>query len=73
MFTVKLVEQKTGKPVKSQRVSVGFNFPRGISKEQYTDQNGEASFDEDNGNGEVYINGKTSFKGRIEGRILIYI
>jgi hypothetical protein len=74
MFTIKIVERATGKPAKSQRVSAGFNgFGRGMTKDQWTDQNGEAHFDHDPGKGEIYINGKNSYEGQIEGRVLIYI
>jgi hypothetical protein len=72
MFTIKLVENG-GKPAKSQKVAVGFNGLRGVTSDKWTDDNGEVHFDNDNGSGEVYINGKTSYEGKIEGRIVIYV
>jgi hypothetical protein len=74
MFTVQVIERKTGKPAYYKKVFVGFNgLFRGCSKEQYTDQNGEAHFSEDNGEGIIYVQGTEQYKGRIEGRIRIYI
>ena len=35
--------------------------------------NGEAHFSEDNGDGTIYIGGNAIYKGRIEGRKIIYI
>jgi hypothetical protein len=74
MFTIKLVERNSGQPAKSQRVAVGFDgFGRAVTNDEWTDDNGEAHFDNDNGTGEVYINGKTSYKGEIKGKVVIYV
>jgi hypothetical protein len=73
MFTIKLVDRSSGQPVKSQRVAVGFDGWRGVTSDEWTDSDGEVHFDNDNGNGEVYVNGKTSYKGKIEGRVVIYV
>jgi hypothetical protein len=73
MFTIKVIEGSTGKPAKSQRVCVGFDgILRGMTKEEYTDANGEVHFDYDNGEGDVFINGRKAFNGKIEGRVIIY-
>lgn len=74
MFTVKIVETSTGCPVKGARVRVGFNgLLRGFTKEEYTDYDGEVHFDNDNGTGTIYVDGKRVYEGRIEGRKVIYI
>lgn len=74
MFTIKLVEESTGKPAKSQKVAVGFDgFGRGVTNDEWTDANGEAHFNYDPDPGKVYVNGQTSYEGRIEGRIVIYV
>lgn len=73
MFTVKVVDRSTGRPVKDKKVSVIFNgLFRGCAK-QYTDVVGEAHFSEDNGNGTIYIDGRSVYEGEIAGRIVIYI
>lgn len=74
MFTVKVVERSNGRPVKSKKVSVIFNgLFRGCAKDQYTDTVGEAHFSEDNGKGNIYIDGRSVYEGEIAGRIVIYI
>lgn len=74
MFTVQVINRKTGKPEYHKKISVGFDgILRGFSKTQYTDKNGETHFNEDNGAGTIYVHGKPVYKGRIEGRRIIYI
>lgn len=74
MFTVKVIETSTGRPAKDVRVSAAFEgFFRGSTKDVYTDSDGEAHFDYDNGTGIIYVNGKSRYEGRIEGRKIIYI
>jgi len=74
MFTIKIVRKDSGKPAKGERVAVGFSgFFGGVTNSEYTNSDGEAHFDSDPGEGEVYVNGKTKFKGRIAGRIVVYI
>lgn len=74
MFTVQVIEKSTGKPAYYKKVGVIFNgWTRGVAKDQYTDNNGEAHFSEDNGDGTIYIQGSKVFEGRIEGRKVIYI
>ena len=73
MFTVKVVETSSGRPVKGAKVSVGFNgLLRGFAYE-YTDSDGEAHFDNDNGTGTIYVDGERKYEGRIEGRKVIYV
>ncbi len=74
MFTIQVIEARTGKPVEGVRVSVGFNgFFRAFTEDKYTDYNGEVHFDNENGMGTVYLNGSENYKGRIEGRKVLYI
>ena len=46
---------------------------RGGTKNIYTDRNGEAHFDYDNGRGTVYVNGRAIYDGEISGRKILYI
>lgn len=74
MITIKVVRESTGHPVKGSRVTAGFSgFSRGITNHEYTDDKGEVHFDVDPGQGEVYVDGSTKYKGRISGRIVVYI
>ena len=74
MFTVRVVSESTGKPMKGRKVSVGFSgWTRGITSAEYTDSDGEAHFDADPGQGEVYVDGKTAYRGRISGRVVVYV
>lgn len=74
MFTVKVIDRRTGDPVKGARVSASFDgFFRGSTRDEYTDYDGEVHFDNDNGTGTIYVNGDRVYEGRIEGRKVIYI
>lgn len=74
MFTVKVIDRKTGRPVKGVKVSVGFDgLFRGFTKDEYTDYDGEVHFDNDNGTGTIYVKGQREYEGKIEGRKVIYI
>lgn len=74
MITIKVVRSSNGKPAKGEKVAIGFSsIFRGITSSEYTDENGEAHFDADPGEGEVYINGSTKYKGSIKGRVVVYI
>lgn len=74
MFTVKIIDTSSGRPVSGARVSVGFDgLLRGFSDDEYTDYDGEAHFNNDNGTGTIYVNGQARYAGRIEGRKVIYI
>lgn len=73
MITVKVVSQSSGKPLSGKRVMLNFSgLLRGHSTE-YTDSNGEAHFNSDNGEGEVYVDGTAKHKGRLAGRVVVYI
>lgn len=74
MFTVKVIDRSDGNPVKDKKVSVIFEgLFRGCARDQYTDSIGEAHFTEDNGRGNIYINGRSVYHGDIAGRIVVYI
>jgi hypothetical protein len=49
------------------------HFEEEIRKERYTDRNEKARFSEDNRERTTYVHGKKAYKGRIEGRIQVYI
>lgn len=74
MITVKVIRQSSGQPVQGVAVSLGFDgFSRGVTNRQNTDRNGEAHFTADNGNGQVYIDGRTRQRGYLSGRMVVYI
>jgi len=74
MYTIKVIDHRDGKPVNYAKVGIIYSgFFGGVTKDLRTDERGEAHFDYDNGKGTVYVNGKKSYEGQIEGRIVIYI
>ena len=74
MVTVKVCYKSTGKAAKGKRVSLGFSgLTRGLSGPEYTNSSGEAHFNADSGSGEVYVDGKTVYKGRLAGRVVVYV
>ena len=74
MFTIQVIESNTGKPAYYKKIAVGFEgWDRGFTKDQWTDKNGEAHFDHNNGDGTVYVNGERRYEGHIAGRKVIYI
>ncbi len=74
MITVKVIYQSSGKPAEGKKVALGFSsLLRGVTSGEYTDRNGEAYFEADNGDGEVYVGGSKKHKGYLSGRIVVYI
>lgn len=74
MITVKVIYQSSGKLTEGKKVALGFSsLLRGVTSGEYTDRNGEAHFEADNGDGEVYVDGLTKHKGYLSGRIVVYI
>ena len=72
MVTIQVFTQSTGKPVKGSRVGISIGND-GVAHE-YTDGNGEANFSNVSPrDAEVYVDGKTLFKGRLEGHKILYI
>lgn len=75
MFSVQVISSGSGKPVSGKRVSVSFDalLRGGGTGDQYTDSQGEVHFNNDPGDGTVYVNGKSVHKGRISGRVVVYV
>jgi 5-hydroxyisourate hydrolase-like protein (transthyretin family) len=75
MVTVKVVYQSTGKPAKDRKVALYVSkfLASGVTNSEYTDSNGEAHFDVESTDGEVYVDGSTKHKGRLTGRVVVYI
>ncbi len=74
MFTVQVFEKSSGKPAYYKKVGIVFKgFFRGSTKNIYTDRDGEAHFDYDNGEGKIYVNGQIVYEGEISGRKIVYI
>ncbi len=74
MFTVKVIDQRDGRPAEGKRVQVFFEgFFRGHTSEQLTAPDGETHFSEDNGRGEIYVGRERVYRGEIRGRIVVYI
>lgn len=73
MIGVRVVRSSTGKPVESIKVSVSFEgLFRGMDS-GYTDSSGEIHFNCDPGTGEIYVDGSSWYKGRLEGLKTVYI
>jgi uncharacterized GH25 family protein len=75
MITVKVVDKRTGKPIKGARVALAFSgalLPGGVSKTEHTNEFGEAYFDYDSAS-VVYVNGQTVKEGNIKGLVVINI
>ena len=75
MFTVAIVSRRSGKPASGKRVSVRSDglFGGGLEGDQYTDERGEVHIDHDRVNGKVYIDGRSEHRGRLSGRVVVYI
>jgi len=74
MVSVKVISKTTGNAMKSQKVSIGFSgFFRGFSETVYSDGNGEANFNNDPGEGTIYVNGNAVYRGLISGMKYVYI
>jgi hypothetical protein len=75
MISVKVVSESSGKPVKGKKVSLGFDglLTGGVTGPEYTDSEGEAHFNSDPGNGQVFVDGATKYRGRLAGRVVVYI
>ena len=74
MITVKVIYSGAGKPAKGERVAIGFSsLGRGVTDSEYTNEDGEAHFDVDPGEGEVYVNGSSKHKGNLRGKVIVYI
>jgi hypothetical protein len=73
MLTIKVIERQSGRPMKREKVGICFSGWTGGCTDEWTDYEGDAHFDLNPGNGEVFFNGKSVYKGRIEGRVVVYV
>lgn len=74
MFTIQVIEMRNGRPLKNARVQAFFEgWFRGHTSEEWTNEEGEVTFDYDNGKGEIYVNGKRAFEGEIYGHRRVYV
>lgn len=74
MVSVRVFSKASGKPVKDARVCIGFSgFFRGFTASLYSNKEGEVHFNNDPGDGTIYVNGKEVFKGYISGLKIVYL
>lgn len=75
MVTVKVVYKSSGKPAEGKKVALYVSrfLASGVTDSQWTDSDGEAHFDVESTDGEVYVDGSTKHKGRLAGRVVVYI
>lgn len=74
MVSVQVIRKSSGKPAEGKKMMVSFDgLSRGVAGNEYTNRNGEAHFDANPGNGKVIVDGSTVHKGRIEGRVVVYV
>jgi hypothetical protein len=72
---VKVVYEDSGKPAEGKKVALYVSrfLASGVTDTEWTDSRGEAHFDVEPCEGEVFVGGSTKFKGRLSGRIVVYI
>lgn len=74
MVTVKVVNESTGKPAQGRKVALYVSrFLASGMMEGRTDSQGEAHFEVEATDGEVYVDGSSRHKGRLAGRMVVYI
>ena len=74
MVSVQVAYRSTGKPASSVKVSIGFDgFSRGFSRDEYTDSDGFAHFDNEPGRGTIYVSGSRVHEGQSAGKTVVYI
>lgn len=75
MVTVKVVHKSTGKPAEGRKVVLYLSrfLASGMTDTERTDSQGEAHFEIESTDGEVYVDGSSRHKGRLAGRMVIYI
>jgi 5-hydroxyisourate hydrolase-like protein (transthyretin family) len=75
MVTVKVVHQSTGKPAEGRRVVLYVDrfLASGFTDAEFTNTDGLAHFEVESTDGEVYVDGASKHKGRLAGRIVVYI
>jgi 5-hydroxyisourate hydrolase-like protein (transthyretin family) len=75
MVTVKVIDQTSGKPAEGRKVALYLSrfMASGVTDPEYTDSKGEAHFDIESTDGEVYVDGSKRYTGRLAGRMVTYI
>ena len=74
MLTIYVYSQSSGKPVIHKRVHLDFGSDLfGSYLEEYTDSNGQASFNTEPRSGSVSVDGSVRYKGHLSGRINVFI
>lgn len=74
MITITVIHSNTGKPAKGMRVNIEFEgLMRGMGGSQYTNDMGEAHYNNDPGRGTVFVDGRSAHSGRLEGRVIVYV
>jgi hypothetical protein len=75
MVTVKVIYKGSGKEADGKKVALYVDrfMASGVTGSEWTDSRGEAHFDVEPCNGEVYVSGATKYKGHLSGRIVVYI
>jgi hypothetical protein len=75
MVTVKVIYKSSGKPAKGRKVALYVSrfLASGVTDSEWTDSHGEAHFDVESTDGEVYVDGTTRHKGKLAGRVVVYI
>jgi 5-hydroxyisourate hydrolase-like protein (transthyretin family) len=75
MVTVRVIHQSSGKPAEGEKVSLYVSrfMASGVTDPEYTDSNGEAHFDVESTDGEVFVSGQSRFQGRLAGRVVVYV
>lgn len=75
MVTVKVVYKSSGKPAEGRKVALYVSrfLASGVTDSEWTDSQGEAHFEVESTDGEVYVDGTTRHKGKLAGRVVVYI
>lgn len=75
MITVRVVSRSSGKPIKDKKVALGIDalLSGGVTKGEWTDSAGEASFDVKPNDGKVFVNGSTEYEGFLSGTITVSV
>lgn len=75
MVTVQVFYKSSGKPADGKKVALYVRrfMASGFTHNQYTDSRGETHFEVESADGEIYVGGEKKFKGRLEGRMVVYI
>lgn len=74
MFTIQVLNEADGEPIEGIEVQVSFDgWTRcGFTDKEYTDEDGEAEFDNAVGTGTVYIDGEDVGEYELRGYNTIY-